>query len=238
MEASKRWPVWPEAVGRPLDPTVQSFKDILDGLAVLYDDPFIRDVRNTVLGFPESRIGIALNKKQTACKKWAVEELGRACGPELGTVHILAGWYGLLAAMLLNAPGLRISHLTVIDVDPACEPVALSLNATPAHAGRFAFRCHDILTLDYAAPPSGLRRPDLIINTSCEHLDRFEAWFARIPDGMLVLLQSNDYSEIPEHVSCVESLTAFEAKAPLSERLFAGQLELGKYTRFMLIGRK
>ncbi len=238
MKASQRWPVWPEAFDAPLDPTVRSFKDILDGLAVLNDDPFIRDVRNTILRFPDSRLGVALNKKQTACKKWALEELRRACGPELGTVHVLAGWYGLLGAMLLNAPALRIAHLTVVDRDPSCEPVALALNATPARAGRFAFRCHDILTLDYAAPPEALERPDLVINTSCEHLDRFEAWYARLPDGMLLLLQSNDYRRIPEHVNCVDSLQAFRAQAPLGQTLFAGELELGKYTRFMLIGRK
>lgn len=238
MEASKRWPVWPEAVDRPLDATERSFKDILDGLAVLYDDPFIRDVRDTVLRFPESQIGVALNKKQTACKKWAVEELARTCGPDLGTVHILAGWYGLLGAMLLNATALRIAHLAVIDVEPACEPVALSLNATAARAGRFAFHCRDVLSLDYATLPDGMQRPDLVINTSCEHLDRFAAWFTGLPDGMLVLLQSNDYDEIPEHVNCVDSLETFRAQAPLGELLFAGQLELGKYSRFMLIGRK
>ncbi|MGI9384566.1 MAG: hypothetical protein ACR2PO_15555, partial [Methyloligellaceae bacterium] len=156
MDASKRWPVWPKAVAGPLDPTVQSLKDILDGLAVLYEDPFIRDVRDTILRYPESQVGIALNKKQTACKKWAVEELCRAHVGSIETVHVLAGWYGLLGAMLLNEPRLQIAHLTVIDVNPLCEPVALSLNATPAAEGRFAFRHHDILALDYAALPPGL----------------------------------------------------------------------------------
>ena len=84
MDVSKRWPVWPEAVGRELDPTVQSFKDILDGLAVLYENPFIRDIRDTILAYPDSALGIALNKKQTACKKWLVEELYQACGSDLG----------------------------------------------------------------------------------------------------------------------------------------------------------
>ncbi|MGI9384901.1 MAG: class I SAM-dependent methyltransferase, partial [Methyloligellaceae bacterium] len=124
------------------------------------------------------------------------------------------------------------------DVNPLCEPVALSLNATPAAEGRFAFRHHDILALDYAALPPGLGRPALIVNTSCEHLDRFEAWFAGIPRGMLVLLQSNDYRAIPEHVNCVDTLAAFQAQAPLSDVLYAGELRLDKYTRFMLIGRK
>ena len=238
MDASKRWPVWPEAVGRPLDPSAQALKDILDGLAVLYEDPFIRDVRDTILRFPDSQLAVALNKKQTACKKWAVEELCRAEVGPLEAVHVLAGWYGVLGAMLLNEPRLQIAHLTVIDVNPDCEAVALSLNATPAAEGRFAFRQHDILDLEYAAPPPELDRPDLIVNTSCEHLADFEAWFAGIPSGQLVLLQSNDYRAIPEHVNCVESLEAFQAQAPLADVLYAGALSLDKYTRFMLIGRK
>lgn len=238
MEASKRWPVWPEAVGRELNPTVQSFKDILDGLAVLYENPFIRDIRDTVLAYPDSAIGIALNKKQTACKKWLVEELAAACGPDLGRVHILAGWYGLLGAMLLADRRLKVDHLTVLDIDPSCEAVALSLNATHAKANRFSFRRQDIYELDYRSPPEGLAAPDVLINTACEHLANFGAWYARLPEGMTLVLQSNDYVAIPEHVNCSESLDAFKRQAPMRELLYAGELTLDKYTRFMLIGRK
>lgn len=238
MDVTKKWPVWPEAVTRDLDPNVQSFKDILDGLAVLYQNPFIRDVRNTILAYPESTLGVALNKKQTACKKWLVEELSRACGPDLGSVHILAGWYGLLGAMLLADTDLNLEKLIVVDVDPSCEEVALSLNATHVRSGRFDFQCHDIYALDYSAPPEGLAGPDIVINTSCEHLNAFDDWFARLPAGLTLVLQSNNYVAIPEHVNCVENLEAFKAQAPMSELLFAGQLELEKYTRFMVIGRK
>ncbi len=238
MDVSKRWPVWPEAVGQDLDPTVQSFKDILDGLAVLYENPFIRDIRDTVLAYPDSALGVALNKKQTACKKWLVEELYTTCGSDFGTVHIQAGWFGLLGAMLLADTRLNIGRLTVIDADPSCEVVARSLNATHVKTGRFAFRCADIYDLDYAAPPEGLGVPDLLINTSCEHLDRFEQWLSRLPDGQQVALQSNNYWAIPEHVNSVEDLDAFARQANLREVLFAGELGLEKYTRFMLIGRK
>lgn len=238
MDASKRWPVWPEAVGRELDPTVQSFKDILDGLAVLYESPFIRDVRDTVLAFPDSAIGVALNKKQTACKKWLVEELFDACGPHPGTIHILAGWYGVLGAMLLADPRLDIEQLTVLDIDPDCEPVALSLNATHARRGRFRFRQHDILDLDYSAPPAGIDLPDVLINTSCEHLDRFDEWYAGLPSEPLLVLQSNNYVAIPEHVNCVSDLGTFAEQAPMRELLYEGELKLDKYTRFMRIGRK
>jgi len=238
MEASKRWPVWPEAVGRELDPTVQSFKDILDGLAVLYENPFIRDIRDTVLAYPDSAIGIALNKKQTACKKWLVEELAAARGPELGSVHILAGWYGLLGAMLLADRRLNVAHLTVLDIDPSCEEVALSLNATHAREGRFSFRQQDIYDLDYRDPPEGLTVPDVLVNTACEHLADFDAWYGRLPEGMTLVLQSNDYVAIPEHVNCSETLDDFKRQAPMRELLYAGELTLDKYTRFMLIGRK
>lgn len=238
MDVSKRWPVWPEAVGQELDPTVQSFKDILDGLAVLYENPFIRDIRDTVLAYPDSALGVALNKKQTACKKWLVEELYKSCGSDLGTVHIQAGWYGLLGAMLLADTRLNVDRLTVIDVDPACEVVAKSLNATHVKTGRFAFHCADICELDYTVAPNGLGVPDLLINTSCEHLDRFDEWFAQLPEGQLVALQSNDYRVIPEHVNSVDDLDAFRRQVKLGEVLFAGDLVLEKYTRFMLIGRK
>lgn len=238
MDVSKRWPVWPEAVGRELDPTVQSFKDILDGLAVLYENPFIRDIRDTILAYPDSALGIALNKKQTACKKWLVEELCQVCGAELGSVHIQAGWYGLLGAILLADARLKIDRLTVIDADPSCEEVAQSLNATHVKSGRFTFHCADIYDIDYNRPPAGLGVPDLLVNTACEHLERFDAWLSRLPAGQLVALQSNNYFAIPEHVNSVESLDAFTVQSGLGEVLFAGELVLEKYTRFMLIGRK
>ncbi|GAB4226058.1 MAG: hypothetical protein Kow0032_02910 [Methyloligellaceae bacterium] len=238
MDASKRWPVWPEAVGRELDDATRAFKDVLDGLALFYESPFIRDIRNTLLAHPDSAIGIALNKKQTACKKWLVEELYAACGPTVGTVHVLAGWYGLLGAMLLADPRLQVEKLTVIDIDPACAPVAACLNASHVATGRFAFACHDIHALDYAALPEGLTQPDVIINTACEHLEQFDSWYGGLPEGTLLVLQSNDYVAIPEHVNCAADLAAFEAQTPMRERLFAGELRLDKYTRFMVIGRK
>ncbi len=237
MDASKRWPVWPQAIEADLDPRDQALKDILDGLAVLYENPFIRDLRNTVLAYPDSRIGIALNKKQTACKKWLVEELHGAVGPEIGSVHILAGWYGLLGAMLLSDRRFAIEQLTVIDADPSCEPVALSLNASQAEQGRFRFRQGDIYDIDYCKPPVELGRPDLIINTSCEHLDRFDDWYSQLPAGQLVALQSNDYYAIPEHVNSVDNVDAFRDQAPMSALLYSGTLDVGKYRRFLLIGR-
>ena len=78
--------------------------------------------------------------------------------------------------------------------------------------------------------------PDTIINTSCEHIEKFTEWFNAIPKGKLVALQTNNYFDLPEHVNCVKTLAEFKEQAPLSDVIFGGSLKLEKYTRFMLIG--
>ena len=52
----------------------------------------------------------------------------------------------------------------------------------------------------------------------------------------MVALQSNDYLEIDDHVNCINNLDEFKQQAPLSNIIYEGNLELEKYTRYMLIG--
>lgn len=77
---------------------------------------------------------------------------------------------------------------------------------------------------------------NLIINTSCEHMDN--TWFEKLPAGQMVLLQTNDYFENEQHSNCCEDLEAAKAKYPMSELLYAGELDTQLYNRFMLIGIK
>ena len=110
-------------------------------------------------------------------------------------------------------------------------------------ADAFCAATADILDIRYTRSSSVVgdttqSAPDILINTSCEHLNDFAAWFDGLPPGVLLVLQSNDYVSEPEHVNCVEDLEAFKAQAPLAHLIYAGGLELNKYTRFMLIGRK
>jgi hypothetical protein len=79
---------------------------------------------------------------------------------------------------------------------------------------------------------------DLIINTSCEHLEKIGKWFGKIPAGTLLTLQSNNYFGIDGHVNCVETLAQFKRQVPIEDVMFEGEIELKKYTRFMLIGRR
>ena len=216
------------------DPNEGSFyQDILKGLGVYFDSPFVADIRETAERFPGPDLGFALNRNQVTSKKWLVETLYDATKGELGRVCVLGGWYGVLAAMLLHDGRFDIASVCSVDMDPSCEAVAGSLNKTHVEAGKFTSRTADMLDLDY-----GGEGFDLIINTSCEHLERIGDWFARISGGPLLTLQSNNYYGIDGHVNCVDDLGAFKAQVPLPEILFEGELELPSYTRFMLIGRK
>ncbi len=159
-------------------------------------------------------------------------------GPRLGSVLILGGWVGALGAVLLHDRRFAIERVVSIDIDPRCAPVAESLNATHARAGKFEARTADMLELDYSRACERGARADLVINTSCEHLPAFDRWYGRVPDGQLLVMQSNDYFACREHVNCVADLAAFKAQAPLRETLFAGERRMRRYVRFMLIGRK
>lgn len=209
------------------------YRDILAGLAVHADSGFVRDVLATLTIHQAPGIGVALNKNQMASKRWLADALYTATGGRFGKVVILGGWIGALAAILLHDRRFDIGRIVSIDIDPGCAPVAMSLNATHVRAGRFEARTADMRELDHVAEGA-----DLLVNTSCEHVEGFGRWYARVPDGQQLVLQSNDYVACAEHVNCVPDLAAFAAEAPMRERLFAGERVMRRYTRFMLIGRK
>jgi hypothetical protein len=207
--------------------------DLLRGVAEYTASPLVAALARTVAAFPDAALDIAFNHKQVACKTWARDALLQHLGPAFGAVWVLGGWYGVMAAILFDDPRFAIGHISSIDFDAAVAPVAKVLNAESSAAGRFSAVAADMYGLDYRAPGA---RPDLVINTSCEHIPDLEGWLALLPPGMPVLLQSNNYASEPGHVSIVGSLEHFAEAAALSRLVFSGALELRNYTRFMLIG--
>lgn len=209
------------------------YRDLLAGIAVHGDSAFLRDVLATLTEHQTPGIAVALNKNQMASKRWLADSLHAAAGGRYESVMILGGWIGALAAVLLHDRRFDIARIVSLDIDPACAPVALSLNATHVRTGSFEARTADMREIDYAR-----ERFDLVINTSCEHVEGFERFYARVPDGQRLVLQSNDYVSCAEHVNCVPDLAAFRAQAPMRELLYEGERRMRRYTRFMLIGRK
>jgi hypothetical protein len=203
--------------------------DLMRGVAAYTGSPLLKGLAKVIARHPEADVGNAFNHKQVACKMWALDKLFESDGGRFGRIWVLGGWYGVLPAMLFNDARFDIAAIDSIDIDPEVGAVAVTLNRDAGD--RFRALTADMYALDYAAG-----RPDLVVNTSCEHIADLGAWLALLPRGTNVLLQSNDYFTEPTHINCVASLAAFEAMAALREIRFSGELPTKNYTRFMLIG--
>ncbi len=209
--------------------------ELLMGLSRLTGSVLLSDIAKVVGDLAPVGFNNAFNPKQVASKLWLIDKLYDHAGGQHGQVVVMGGWFGALSAMLLNDPRFRLNRVTSVDIDPACAPVASLLNRRFAEEGRF-----QAVTRDMHEPGDDLHfssADSLIVNTSCEHIADVGKWLATLPRNHLVVLQSNDYRAVPEHVSCVDSAEEFAGKAGLSEILFAGALSSRRYTRFMLIGR-
>jgi len=190
------------------------------------------------------------SRGQIQSKLWLINEL-KKCKVDLGTVYLCAGWYATLATMLFES-GMKVDKIRSFDIDPSCVDIAETFNK-PWFVDNWRFKAvtKDIMHITYdehwweswsnannrMSKPI-LDIPDTIINTSCEHIPNFAEWYAKIPDGKLVVLQSNNFYEVEEHVNCVKDIKEFGNMARMTGPLYAGELELPKYKRFMLIGYK
>ena len=213
----------------------------------IHNSEFFDNFGQVLNKFPEIDMRDLFSKGQIESKRWLVNELEKLNKP-LGTVFLCAGWYGSLAAFLFESD-LEIEKIRSFDIDESCASIAETFNRTKTMDGwKFKASTLDVLEMDYPTNHTTYRAngtsldlkemPDTIINTSCEHIENFSNWFNKIPSGMLVILQSNDYFELEEHVNCVVDEDDFSRMSPFSNILYSGRLELPKYTRFMRIGYK
>ena len=204
--------------------------DLTRGIAAYTGNPLVSALSRVIAKHPDADLGVAFNHKQIACKLWAREKLVECLGGRFQRIWVLGGWYGVLSAMLFDDARFDIDLIESIDIDPDVAAVARTL--VGATNGRFRAVTQDMHALDYAKA-----NPDLVINTSCEHIADLRRWLELLAPQTAVLLQSNDYFSEPTHINCMASLKAFADAAGLREVLHAGELPQKKYTRFMLIGR-
>jgi len=161
---------------------------------------------------------------------------------------LCAGWYGSLALLLFES-GLEVEKIRSFDKDAECHKIADTINR-PYVMSEWKFKAqtadiheinytdgHEYITLKSNGEGQKLYdKPDTVINTSSEHIENFKEWYTSIAPGTLVILQTNDYFEIADHINCVKNIDAFKDMAPMSNILFEGTLNLEFYNRYMLIG--
>ena len=172
---------------------------------------------------------------QLKSKEWLIKNLEYYIHPEVNkvldfplSVDIHGGWVGTLASMLFQS-AIPIKNIRSIDIDPNCEAVATMMNKKEEIEGRFRAVTADMCTVRSDA--------DIIINTSCEHItqDQYDLWLSGHPHNSLIVLQGNNYN-ITEHIRIANDLEEFKQQCHV-EVLWASELELPLYKRFMVIGR-
>jgi hypothetical protein len=165
----------------------------------------------------------------------------------------VAGWFGQLK--MVYDKRLTYAKMRIAELDrTACETsdyifnlsnlenykvkaVNANINELTLHKNGYEW---DVENFKEGTEYSEKFLPDLIINTSAEHMT--EEWFHQIrfkelESNPIVAIQSNNLFEIPEHVNCVHSVDHMKKKFPMKEILFEGELQLKGYKRVMLIGR-
>lgn len=172
-------------------------------------------------------------KGQLKSKIWLIESLKGSAPIHPLNIVIHGGWNGVLASLLFNSK-YDVNDIRSIDIDPSCEETANMICKQQEMSGKFNAITADMCTYEYEF------EPDIVINTSTEHIsqEQYDTWLANVPDSSLIVLQSNNYYDLPEHIRCYDTVDDFAQHSGLRYIYKQDTLELPLYNRFLLIGRK
>lgn len=189
---------------------------------------------------------LAFSKGQMASKNWLIEKLLLANNTyhfltNETIIAILGCWIGSLVEPLVE--NFSPSRIYGIDIDPEAVELAEKFNQHYVGNGwQFKGFVDDINTL----PTNHMQlqtegelietKPDVIINTSCEHVSN--NWFDTTDNNQLIIMQTNNYIEWHDHINNCHSIDEMKTKYPLNNLLYAGELKMPVYTRYMQIGYK
>lgn len=174
----------------------------------------------------------SLDDKQWKSKYWLAEELYKLLSEndEHGRIYVAGGWYGLMAEILSKKFPRPRNYIISADIDPMAQFYGEKLWPNRD----FGFITEN--SLEIFPPESELAW----ITTSGEHFDpddlnviikskpSFDTW---------VVVQSNNFLKHQSHINCYENLDLFCQSLDLTWIAYAGELDLGDFKRFMVIGK-
>lgn len=173
----------------------------------------------------------SVSQGQYDSKIWMHEELSKIY---LNDVHvdIIGSWFAFpMIEFLIDL--YDVKQIDLYDKDVNCHGVVaqyinhFDLDIKIAQFGDIFERT------DY-------RRRQLIINTACEHMNDMSALkptYKDYPQKPLLVLQSNNYFQLSEHVNCVNDEDELIEKNQIKEVLYKGKQSQKLYDRFMVIGK-
>jgi hypothetical protein len=168
----------------------------------------------------------SLSHGQVSSKMWLIENL--PSGENLH-IEIVGGWFGCPLIDLLNSK-LNIKKIDFYEIDESCKKILAQ------YLNHFDFD-FDVSIFDDFFERKELRRRDLIINTSSEHMQDIVKMKQYFKGNPALAIQSNNYFELDEHTNCVHDVEELIQKNQIKNIWYKGNKEFEKYTRFMTIGQ-
>ena len=217
----------------------------------MFDRDTLDTIRRIIDNYPDRIIDVlnSINENQFKSKDWLIEKLNeyphhfkyKTLDKKID-LCLLASWYGLLAYRLIDKFQLKkINNIDCFDFDPKAKSVAKKLwkkiDADNLKNGKLTYvkfieqDINDIKQFNYP----------VVILTSCEHLNQkdIDSIISKINEHTLIVLQSNNYKKINEHINCVDTKEDFANQYVSKLRnMKIYEKDFIKYKRFMVIGTK
>ena len=143
-------------------------------------------------------------------------------------IVIFGGWYGSILIPAFK----EVKRITLIDKNK--DVISIAKNRLFNHYKNVDFICDDVF--DWAPDSSRIKKTDLIINTSCEHMRPMKE--LKLDTKSYFAYQSNNMLSIEGHINCVYDLDDFKKQLPDNAKvMIEDEIKDERGTRFLLIGK-
>ena len=174
----------------------------------------------------------SVSQGQYESKLWLNEKLEKFISMSELHIDIIGSWFGFpLIEMLANA--FDIKQIDLYDIDENCHKVVSQ------YINHFDYDFRIIQFKDFFERKE-IRRRQLIINTSSEHMSdiiTMKEYYKDYPIKPILAIQSNNYFEVEDHINCVKDVDELIEKNQIKNVLYKGKRSLPLYDRFMVIGK-
>lgn len=150
--------------------------------------------------------------------------------PEGLDIIIFGSWYGSILI-----PGLTKKAKRITGIDLNENVLKIAKNRLFSNSNNLEFITGDVFEKDL----SRYHTADLIINTSCEHMQPMKDWpyWDYFKPNSYFAFQSNNMFDIEGHVNCVNSIEEFKSQLPGFFTVIAEEeITDSRGTRFSIVG--
>ena len=147
---------------------------------------------------------------------------------ETSEIVIFGGWYGSILIPAFK----EVKQITLIDKDK--DVISIAKNRLFTHYTNVDFISKDVF--EWAPDSSRIKKCNLIINTSCEHMTSMKE--LNLETKAYFAYQSNNMTNIEGHINCVNNIEKFKNQLPSNAKvLIEDEIKDDRGTRFLLIGK-